>query len=76
MEEQKEAQFLTITKPIILNDINILVNNDVCKTEIVKYLNGQLDVRYTVHSSGETIYKGRISEHAKEIWQKAQQQQV
>lgn len=76
MEEQKEVQFLRITQPISCKGIDILVNDNVCKTEIVKYSNDELDVRYTIHSTGETVYKGRISTNVKEIWQKAQQQQV
>jgi len=66
---------LVIKKPIVVDDISIDVNEDLCETKVIKYSDETLCVSYFVYYTKEVVLKERITKNVKQIWQKAQQQQ-
>lgn len=70
----KEIQIFKIKEQIHIGGLKIEVSDDIT-TELVKYDNGDIKVRYK-HNSGNEFLSNPISkDFNKLIWQKAQQQQ-
>lgn len=66
---------LRIRKPIEVDFLYIDVNEENCETYIVKYADESVSVKYILNESRLEVEKDRIYKEAKQIWQKAQQQQ-
>jgi hypothetical protein len=66
---------LRIRKPIEVDFLYIDVNEENCETYIVKYADESVSVKYILKESRLEVEKDRIYKEAKQIWQKAQQQQ-
>lgn len=75
MQTHDTIQIIRITKPIEVDFLFIDVNENNCETYILKHNDESISVKYVLKESRLEVHKDRIYEHAKEIWQKAQQQQ-
>jgi hypothetical protein len=76
MSEKMILNCLRITKPIEVDFLFIDVNEENCETYILKHDDNSISVKYILKESRLEVEKDRVYEHAKEIWQKAQQQQL
>jgi hypothetical protein len=65
---------LKVTEQINVGTFKVEVNNELT-TQLIKFDNGEVKVRYSYGANASYLTPPIPKEHAKLVWQKAQQQQ-
>lgn len=70
----KVIQEIKVTEQINVGTFKVEVNNELT-TQLVKFDNGEVKVRYSIGKKSSYLTQPIPKEHSKLVWQKAQQQQ-